>query len=111
MLCEFSVQIDALALVSKRSLGQIQEMTFASWVANNRLVELQISNQWPPKDKEKGEQELAKKKWYCQQKVVKTEDKDLLAVTVTVFANKQYSSSIFSLTTYVSPNPTPEKTL
>jgi len=26
MFCEFSVQIDALALVSKRSLGQIQEM-------------------------------------------------------------------------------------
>lgn len=90
---------------SSNNLGQIEEMTFASWVANNRMVEIQVSKQWPPKDKEKGEQELAGKKWYWQQKVVKTEDKDLRAITVTVFANKDAKSSIYSLTSYVSPNP------
>ena len=90
---------------ASNNLGQIEEMTFASWVANNRMVELQVIKQWPPKDKEKGEQELAGKKWYWQQKVVKTEDKDLRAVTVNVFANKELTSSIYSLTTYVSPNP------
>jgi len=89
---------------ASNNLGQIEEMTFASWVANNRMVELQVIKQWPPKDKEKGEQELAGKKWYWQQKVVKTEDKDLRAVTVNVFANKELTSSIYSLTTYVSPN-------
>ena len=90
---------------ASNNLGQIEEMTFASWVANNRMVELQVINQWPPKDKEKGEQELAGKKWYWQQKVIKTEDKDLRAITVNVFANKEAKSSIYSLTTYVSPPP------
>ncbi len=96
---------------ASNNLGQIEEMTFASWVANNRLVELQVAQQWPPKDKEKGEAELAGKKWYWQQKVVKTEDDDLRAITVSVSANKDMSFSIYSLTTYLSPNPNAEEGL
>lgn len=96
---------------ASNNLGQIEEMTFASWVANNRLVELQVSTQWPPKDKDKGEQELAGRKWYWQQKVVKTEDKDLRAVTVTVSADEKATSSIYSLTTYVSINAASSKEL
>lgn len=96
---------------SSNNLGQIEEITFASWVANNRLVELQVAQQWPPKDKEKGEAELAEKKWYWQQKVVKTEDDDLRAITVSVSANKDMSFSIYSLTTYLSPNPDAEEGL
>ena len=83
---------------------EIEEITFASWIANNRLVELQVTQTWPPKDKEKGEQELAGKKWYWLQKVAKTEDEDLLAITVSVSKDKQHASSIYSLTTYLTPN-------
>ncbi len=96
---------------ASNNLGQIEEMTFASWVANNRLVELQVSKQWPPKDKEKGEQELAGRTWYWQQKVVKTEDEDLRAVTVTVSSDEKGTSSIYSLTTYVSVNADSSKDL
>lgn len=89
---------------SSRNLAEIEQITFASWVANDRLVELQISEQWPPKDKAKGEQELAGIKWYWQQKVIATADKDLRAVTVNVSTEQNAKSPLFSLTTYVTSN-------
>ncbi len=87
---------------SSKNLSEIEQITFASWLANNRLVELQVSEQWPPKDKEKGEAELAGRKWFWKQQVVKTQDKDLRSVTINVFNDPNATSSIYSLTTFVS---------
>ena len=55
---------------SSNNLTEIEQITFASWVANDQLIELQNSQVWPPKNKAKGEQELAGRKWYWQQIVV-----------------------------------------
>ena len=30
-------------------VSQIENMTFATWVANNRLTQVQLETQWPPK--------------------------------------------------------------
>ena len=43
----------------------IQEITFATWVANNRLTALQLEKTWPPKNNAKGSQEMAGSTWYC----------------------------------------------
>jgi len=87
-----------------RNLSDIEQITFASWVVNDRLTELQVSKQWPPKDKDKGERELAGVLWYWQQKVEKTQDNNLRAVTVTVSEDKAGNNSIYSVTTYLSNN-------
>jgi len=87
---------------SANNLSQLEEMTFASWVANDRLAELQVSKVWPPKNNEKGEREMAGNLWHWQQKVVSTEDERLRAVTVQVALDKAMASPIYSLTTYVS---------
>jgi general secretion pathway protein I len=50
-------------------VGQIEEITFATWVANNRLTQLHIDNTWPIKNNQKGEQEMAGRKWYWQQRL------------------------------------------
>ncbi|NVK23660.1 MAG: type II secretion system minor pseudopilin GspI [Gammaproteobacteria bacterium] len=90
---------------SARNLSDIEQMTFASWVANDRLVELQYDKQWPPKDKAKGEREMAGQLWYWQQKIEKTQDNNLRSVTVDISTDKEGSQSIYSLTTFVSkPN-------
>ena len=32
------------------SVGQIESVTFANWVASNRLNQLQLDTTWPPKN-------------------------------------------------------------
>lgn len=85
-----------------KNLSEIETMTFASWVANDRLMEVQVDNTWPPKDKEKGERELAGKKWYWQQRVEKTEDPNLRKIEVEIKTDKASQSSVYTLSTFVT---------
>lgn len=94
--------IMGLVSTSAKNLSQFEEMTFASWVANNRLAELQASEVWPPKNNEKGEVEMVGKVWYWKQEVVETEDKNLRKVTVNVGLDEGLTSSSHQLSTYVS---------
>jgi general secretion pathway protein I len=91
-------------------LGQIEEITFATWVANNQLTRLQLNPQWPPKNNEKGSQEMAGRTWYWQQRVLKTLDKDLVSVEVQVGLDAQYQGSVTTVTSFIG-NPTPSTTL
>ncbi|KXI28403.1 type II secretion system protein GspI [Paraglaciecola hydrolytica] len=84
------------------SVSIIQDMTFATWVANNRLTELQLSKTWPPKNNEKGSEEMADRTWYWSQRVEKTIDEDLLLVEVTVSNNEQRNGSVTSVTSYLA---------
>lgn len=85
-----------------KNLSEIETMTFASWIANDRLMELQVDTTWPPKDKEKGERELAGQKWFWQQKVEKTESPDLRKVEVEIRTDKASKSSVYTLSTFVT---------
>ena len=91
-------------------LGQIEEITFATWVANNQLTRLQLNPQWPPKNNEKGSQDMAGRTWYWKQRVLKTLDKDLVSVEVQVGLDAQYQGSVTTVTSFIG-NPTPSLTL
>lgn len=85
-----------------KNLSEIETMTFASWIANDRLTELQVDATWPPKDKEKGERELAGKQWFWLQRVEKTEDPNLRKVEVQIRTDRASQSSIYTLSTFVT---------
>lgn len=85
-------------------IGQIEDITFATWVANNRLTQATLEQSWPPKNNLKGEAEMAGKTWYWQQKILKTTDKDLQAIEVSVGLDDSYQNTILYVTGYVS-NP------
>ncbi|MEW9797731.1 type II secretion system minor pseudopilin GspI [Alteromonas sp. CYL-A6] len=87
------------------SVGQIEEMTFASWVASNRLSEMQREGTWPPRNK-RGTMEMADRTWYWQQQVVKTNDDDMRSVTISVGLDADYQSSLTSVSTFIA-KPTP----
>ncbi|GEA04622.1 type II secretion system protein GspI [Alteromonas sp. KUL17] len=89
------------------SVGQIESVTFANWVASNRLNQLQLDTTWPPKNNLKGTMEMADRTWYWQQTVTKTNDNDLRSVTVSVGEDESYGSSVTSVTTFVA-KPTAE---
>ncbi len=84
------------------SVGQVEAVTFANWVASNRLSQLQLETTWPPKNNVKGNMEMADRTWYWRQSVTKTNDDDLRAVTIYVGEDKEYASSVTSVTTFVA---------
>ncbi|MDA8621233.1 type II secretion system minor pseudopilin GspI [Psychrosphaera sp.] len=86
---------------SASNIGLLQQMTFASWVAQNRLTELQVEKAWPPKQNHKGEAEMAGLKWFWRQQVVETADPRMRAVTVSVYEFEDSKNSIYDLETYV----------
>ena len=87
-------------------VGQIEDITFATWVANNRLTQLHIDNTWPVKHKQKGEQEMARQKWYWQQLVSKTSDSDMVQVEVSVGLDKQFNTTVTSAKTFIAKQTT-----
>lgn len=66
------------------SLSNLQNKTFAQYVASNRIAELSLTPEWPIKDNKKGKAEQAGTVWYWQQQVVETVTPNVVAVTVTV---------------------------
>tara|TARA_R110002153_G_scaffold68547_7_gene182006 strand:- start:15125 stop:15523 length:399 start_codon:yes stop_codon:yes gene_type:complete len=83
-------------------VGQIEDITFATWVANNRLTQLHIDTTWPIKNNKKGEQEMAGRKWYWQQRVNKTNDDDMVQVEVSVGLDEQYQGTVTSVSTFIA---------
>lgn len=83
-------------------VGQIEDITFATWVANNRLTQLQINPKWPVQNNQKGSQEMAGRMWYWQQRVSKTNDSEMVKVEVTVGLDEQYQGSVTSASTFIA---------
>ena len=83
-------------------VGQIEDITFATWVANNRLTRLQIDTTWPIKNNQKGEQEMAGRRWYWQQRVNKTNDSNMVQVEVTVGLDEKEAATVTSVSTFIA---------
>lgn len=96
------VALLATATTNFTNLSLLEEKMLANWVASNQLVEAKLTESWPPKNNKKGEEELAGQTWFWQQKVIKTTDNDLRALSVEVRKNEKAEKAIVSLLTYVS---------
>lgn len=67
-----------------RSISVIEERTFATMVASNRMAQLHISDQWPPQNGASGRMLMAERPWFWRQEVVATVTDGLREVTVIV---------------------------
>ncbi|GAB2687906.1 type II secretion system minor pseudopilin GspI [Aliiglaciecola sp. 3_MG-2023] len=83
-------------------VSQIEDITFATWVANNRLTQINIENTWPLKDNLKGEEKMAGTTWYWQQKLLATPDETLIGVEIIVGKDENFERTITSVTTYMA---------
>jgi len=107
MLAMAIFAIAGVALVSTtethfRSLGHLETKMLANWVASNQLVEAKLVKTWPLKNNKKGKETLAGRDWFWVQKIVKTSDEKMSAVTVEVRLDQTKKKSISDFTTYVS---------
>lgn len=84
------------------SIGQLEEITFATWVANNRIARLQVSQTWPPRTGQRGREDMAARSWYWQQTVLATNDPELKQIEIRVGLDSSYQTSVASVVTYVT---------
>lgn len=84
------------------SVGYLKQKTLAHWVAVNELTEIRISKEFPDLGDKKGSTNMANHDWYWIRTTKKTEDKDALEVTFTLYADKEYQQSLTSLIGYAT---------
>lgn len=83
-----------------RALSQLEELTFAGYVANNQLQLAMLDTQWPPKEQSTGEVEMANRKWLWQQQVSKPGDEDLRLISVSVSLAEMPDDILYQLQSY-----------
>ena len=73
--------------------SRLSNKTFAQWVALNRVAKLQIGSQWPKFGETKGDDEMANQKWRWVQKTIKTDDKNVKRIELSVWKEEDDSSA------------------
>jgi len=84
------------------SVGYLKQKTLAHWVAVNELTQIRISKKFPDLGDKKGSTSMANHDWYWIRTTKKTEDKDALEVTFTLYADKEYQQNLTSLIGYAT---------
>jgi general secretion pathway protein I len=79
--------------------------TFAQWVALNQMTKLQINHEWPKLGDANGSDEMAGQKWKWVQKTIKTEDKNIKRIEVSVWNINEDNSDPFVTVVGFLANP------
>jgi general secretion pathway protein I len=82
------------------SISHLEEMTFASYVAENQLNAVFLEKTWPLKNEQKTV-EFANRSWLWQQEIQKTADANFSAVVVKVSLADQPEKVVYQLQTFV----------
>lgn len=93
--------------VSIRNAGELQDKTFAHWVAMNEMTTLRLAPVWPAIGTQKGNAEMAGQKWDWQAVVSSTQDPDLLRVDIDVSNALSPGTASASLVGFIG-RPTPQ---
>lgn len=84
-----------------RSIWQLEELTVASYIANNQLQLALLEPRWPPRELEQGEVSMANRNWTWQIRATTVPDADLRELSLSVSLVEQPEVVIYQLKTYV----------
>lgn len=86
------------------SITSLEQITYATWVANNQITRASLNAQikWPLKKTSRGETDMAGQKWYWKQDVSKASDQELYQVTVSVSTEQELTNPITTVTTFMA---------
>ena len=76
--------------------SRLTNKTFAQWVALNQVAKLRIEKAWPKLGEDKGDTEMADRKWSWVQKTIKTNDKRVKRVEISVWLSSDSDSGSFA---------------
>ncbi len=86
-LAIFALVAASVLTATARSLqtaSRLEEKTLAMWIADNQLVELQLSKNPVAEGRDQGEVEFAGRRWQWQSEVQATREPDMRRVTLWV---------------------------
>lgn len=83
------------------SISHLENMTFASYVAENQLNAVFLEKIWPLKNEQKTV-EFANRNWLWQQEIEKTADANFSSVLVKVSLADNPEKVVYQLQTFVS---------
>lgn len=86
-LAIFAVVAASVLSASARSLktaARLEDKTFATWLADNRLQDIQLAESPPSEGREQGEETYAGRRWVWQTEVQATSEPEMLRVTIRV---------------------------
>lgn len=66
------------------SAMQLQDKTYAQWVALNKVAEMRLKTTWPAVGKSDGDTKMAGRSWHWEMEVQATDDKDVHRLIVSV---------------------------
>lgn len=85
-----------------RAVTQLEEMTLASFIAENQLQLNRLEQKWPPEAKKQGEVKMANRTWLWQQVSLETADANFRQLKVSVSPAEEPERVIYSLQTFVA---------
>ena len=85
-----------------RSTTYLKQKTLAHWVAVNELTQIRIKKEFPDVGDKKGSTEMAGFEWHWVRTTKKTEDKNALEVTFTIYADDENEKNLTSLIGYAT---------
>lgn len=96
--------IAVMSSVSQQLVGltALEEKTIATWVADNRQVEVKLRKNWPGLSWTNGKEEMAGQTWYWRWRGVETQDASFRALDVEVRNEEKAKDPRVTLRTYVS---------
>lgn len=86
-LAIFAVVAASVLSASARSLktaARLEDKTFATWIADNRLQQIQLTEGAPEEGREQGEETYAGRRWLWQVEVQNTSEPEMRRITVRV---------------------------
>lgn len=114
-LAIFAVVAASVLSASARSLktaARLEDKTFASWLADNRLQEVQLADTPPGEGREQGEETYAGRRWLWESEVQATSEPEMLRITIRVaprpergLAGKIEDNALATLSGFVGVTP------
>ncbi|GAA0565911.1 type II secretion system minor pseudopilin GspI [Rheinheimera aquimaris] len=82
------------------NLSQLDDLTIASYIADNQMQLAMLDKEWPGKEKSQGEVKMANRDWLWQQQVSKLADEDLRLVQISVSLAESPEQVLYQLQSY-----------
>ena len=84
---------------------RMNNKAFANWVALNQIAKLRIAKDFPKFGEQKGNDEMAGRKWVWSQKSIKTDDDNIRRIEMSVWLEDDIKSAPFVTVVGFLPKP------